>query len=177
MKIRWYFSSSSELFRSNPCLFLSFSSLWQVFYTQVFLGFVDLLCAFAQILHGIRARSAVACSELQEKGRTRVWRIRSGVFSEKTGGSLNFGADWGQTDLTDGFRRRQNPHFDIKFVRFGQRWSGRQKHFAVQGRMVSARYPRHCKIKKKIIIFFLKSGIFYHNSLKKLPVVTATAGG
>ena len=26
------------------------------------MGFVDLLCIFAQILHGIRARSTVACS-------------------------------------------------------------------------------------------------------------------
>ena len=31
-------------------------------------GLVDLICIFSQILHGIRARSIVACSIFAEKG-------------------------------------------------------------------------------------------------------------
>ena len=35
---------------------------------QVIQGLVDLICVFAQILHGIRAKSIVACSVFGEKG-------------------------------------------------------------------------------------------------------------
>ena len=59
------------------------------------LGFVDLLCAFAQILHGIRASllQLVRCfKEKGEQGFGGSNLVFFRAFSEKTGGSLIFGA-------------------------------------------------------------------------------------
>ena len=56
---------------------------------QLFLGFMDLIEIFAQILHGIRVRSIVACSvfgEKKEEGFGILDLVFFQIFSEKTMG-------------------------------------------------------------------------------------------
>ena len=48
---------------------------------QVTRGLVDLICIFSQFLHGIRARSIVACSIFGEKGE-RQFDIIDLIFFE-----------------------------------------------------------------------------------------------